>query len=174
MKWPGPLCSPLNIGFCCLGLSTVMVDWLLNSIFDQGIFSSLGVKFGKCRPCRSLQYPTKHKNVSTPLILNVSSPNCYHRCISWGYTRYHTIFRFDLLFKVKEVKVKFSHFWPLWHVYYMWCIPTKYTYSKNLVMLHVALIVTSEMALVRFRLMPPGGHIWIPIGRKFGIHIVAA
>jgi hypothetical protein len=31
--------------------------------------------------------------------------------------------------------------------------PTKYTYSKNCVML--ALIVTSEMALVRFWLMPP-------------------
>jgi hypothetical protein len=26
MKWPGPLCSPLNIGFCCLELSTVMVE----------------------------------------------------------------------------------------------------------------------------------------------------
>jgi hypothetical protein len=87
MKWPGPLCSPLNIGFCCLGLSTVMVDWLLNSIFDQRIFSSLGVKFGKFRPCTmvngfsSLQYPTKHKNVVTPLIPTVSSPNFYHRCI---------------------------------------------------------------------------------------------
>jgi hypothetical protein len=49
-------------------------------------------------------------------------------------------------------------------------LPTKYTYSKNLVML----IVTSEMALVRFWLMPPGGQIWSPIGPKFGVHIVAA
>ena len=37
-----------------------------------------------------------------------------------------------------------------------------------------AVIVTSEMALLHFRLMPPGGHIWIPIGPKFGTDIVGA
>ena len=38
----------------------------------------------------------------------------------------------------------------------------------------VAVIVTSEMTLLRFRLMPPGGHIWTPIEPKFGTDIVGA
>jgi hypothetical protein len=148
----------------------------------------IGVKFGQIRPCTttntmvSAVWSTQQNitNLITPLILSGSSPHFYHRCIYWRYTTYHTIFRFDLLFKDKEVKLKFSHFWPPWpwkvgqmrHVHYKWCIPTKYTNSNNLVML--ALIVTSEMALVRFWLMPPGGQIWSPIGPKFGIHIKAA
>jgi hypothetical protein len=132
----------------CLGVKFLLTD------------ECLGVKFGQFRPCITSAVWNTQQNINnsiTPLILTGSSPNLYHM------GRHNISYDFSILpWKVGRMR----------HVYYMWCIPTKYAYSKNLVML--ALIVTSEMALVCFWLMPPGGHTWSPIGPKFSIHIVAA